>query len=151
MEEILQTLFNVINNKKVDLAQYENKQNANKFYIDKENSNILKLNYLSELIEINHKKNELTKDKYRQQNKLLKEHIDKLEIVCLLFGISDFNEWVNFNNKEDLIRKLKDLNKIRRRCFTPIDLRQKNLRVSKGVSDFLNEQIKKGNIKNVKK
>lgn len=149
-EEIFKILFSIINNKKIDLSQYEKKENANKFYIDKESSNIIQLEYLAELIQIDFNKDQLLKDKLKQQNKLLKEHIDKLEIICLLFGVSDFNDLLQFFTKEDLIRKLKDLNKIRRKCYTPIDLRPKTIKVSKGVSNFLNEQIKQGKIKNMK-
>lgn len=149
-EEIFKTLFSVINRKKIDLAQYEKKENANKFYIDKENANIVQLEYLAELLEIEFKRDQLLKTKLKQQNAIFKDHIDKLEIVCLLFGISDFNEWVNFNTKDHLLYKLKQLNKIRRKCFTPVDLRPKTAKVSKGVSDFLNKQIAQGKIKNVK-
>lgn len=149
-EEIFKILFSIINNKKIDLAQYQQKQNANQFYIDKENAHIIQLEYLAELLEIDYKKNQLLKTKLKKQNAILKDNIDKLEIVCLLFGISDFNEWVNFNSKDHLLLKLKQLNKIRRKCFTPVDLRPKTAKVSKGVSDFLNKQIAQGKIKNVK-
>ena len=150
IEQILNGLYSIVNNKKIDLEQYKQKEKSNQFYIDKETGQIKQIEYLTELIEINYKKNELTKEKLKQQNKLLKDHIDKVEIICLMFGISDFNEWVKFNTKEDLLLKLKDLNKIRRKCFTPVDLRPKTIKVSKGVSNFLNEQIKQGKIKNMK-
>jgi len=149
-EEIFKILFSIINNKKIDLSQYEKKENANKFYIDKENANIIQLEYLAELIQIDFNSDQLLKDKLKQQNKQFKEHIDKVEIICLLFGVSDFNNWLKFNTKEDLIQKLKRLNRIRRKCYTPIDLRPKTIKVSKGVSNFLNEQIKQGKIKNMK-
>jgi hypothetical protein len=149
-EEIFKILFSIINNKKIDLAQYEKKENANKFYIDKENANIIQLQYLADLLEIDYKKDQLTKDKLKQQNKQFKEHIDKFEIISLMFGVSDFNNWLKFNTKEDLIQKLKRLNRIRHKCYIPIDLRPNTLKVSKGVSNFLNDQIKQGKIKNMK-
>jgi len=149
-EEIFKILFSVINNKKIDLAQYQKKDDANKFYIDKENANIIQLEYLADLLEIDYKKDQLLKDKLKQQNTILKNNIDKLELICLVFGISDFNEWFNFNTKDHLLYKLKQLNKIRRRCLTPIDLRPKTAKVSKGVNNFLNDQIKQGKIKNMK-
>lgn len=150
IEQILNGLYSIVNNKKIDLEQYKQKEKSNQFYIDKETGQIKQIEYLTELIEINYKKNELTKEKLKQQNKQFKEHIDKVEIICLLFGISDFNNWLKFNTKEDLIQKLKKLNMIRRKCYTPIDLRPKTIKVSKGVSNFLNEQIKQGKIKNMK-
>jgi hypothetical protein len=149
-EEIFKTLFSLINSKKIDLAQYEQKENANKFYIEKETALILKLEYLAQLIEIENERKELTINKFKRQNLLNKDNIDKLEIICLLFGISDFNTWLKFHNKEQLLNELKQLNKIRRKCFTPVDLRPKTAKVSKGVSDFLNKQIAQGKIKNMK-
>jgi transcriptional regulator of heat shock response len=140
MKEATNSLYEIINNKKINLAKYENTGEAKTHYVNLETGLINKLNYISELIEAEEKKNDKLIKKLKAGVIDLNEKNDKLELICIMFGVSDYQTFLDYFTFDELLKQVKALNKIRRHCNTPIDLRNNTIRLSKRTSEFINKQ-----------
>jgi len=138
--EALNSLYEIINNKKINLAKYENTGKAKAHYVNLETGLINKLTYISELIEAEEKKNDKLIKKLKAGVIDLNEKNDKLELICIMFGVSDYQTFLDYFTFDELLKQVKALNKIRRHCNTPIDLRDNKIRLSKRTSKYINTQ-----------
>lgn len=120
--EAIQHINDVVNEIKQDLDRYSEQDNAKAFIIKKLNSQISKLEFSNNLIT-----DFLTQQKYQDQKtaqaaKKRTEHIEKLELICLMHGVFDYNYYMQMSKKmlqEEVKNRLDPKSTIRNYCNNP--------------------------------
>lgn len=133
----------------IDIFTRDKEIIQNEYFIHKAELIIKNLNTAILKIEEMKEENEIKETRYKNQIQKLLLDNDKLELICYIFGISDLNYWLILNTYEDLKHKLYKLNMFRRKCLTPIDIRNRNALklTSKKLTDQIFKQYKEGKTK----
>jgi hypothetical protein len=112
MNEIIKILNDLINEKSIQLDNYIKKENYNKFFADSLNSEIQRLYFINDFLLNKEKK---TNSKQLNDLQILTDKIKKFELICLIFGIDNFNYFQNYtiNNLIDMLKDFRNNNMIR--------------------------------------
>lgn len=117
--QIIQTVKNEISG---DLARYQETDTAKDYIINKLNNQINKLNFSLELITEFLTQQIQQKHKNAEAAKKRTEYIQKLELICLLHGIFDYNYYLQMSLpmlKKEVQSRLNPQPTIREYCNNP--------------------------------
>lgn len=117
--QILKTLTKEVNG---DLARYEENDTAKDFIIKKLNNQINKLNFTINLVTEFLTQQQAQEQKTAQAAKKRTDYIDKLELICLMHGIFDYNYYTQMSLqmlKEEVQSRLNPQPTIRTYCNDP--------------------------------
>lgn len=116
---ILETLTKEV---KGDLARYEENDTAKDYIIKKLNNQTNKLNFTINLVTEFLTQQQAQEQKTAQSAKKRSDYIDKLELICLMHGIFDYNYYLQMSLpmlKEEVKSRLNPQPTIRTYCNNP--------------------------------
>lgn len=120
--EAIQTLKTLSIEVEGDLNRYSEQESAKAFIIKKLNNQINKLNFTTNLVTEFLTQQQAQEQKTAQAAKKRTENIDKLELICLMHGIFDYNHYLQMSLpmlKEEVQSRLNPQPTIRTYCNDP--------------------------------